>query len=114
MPCTSSSLVIHSFNRGPECAYFIICIIFLDLVVKLGQYMIFKTDTILIPIFGSKEFSILAVILFLLDTRHKKNLLCVIIKGYIFYFISSKRVLQFHNQKVMEVFKPKWEFPLWR
>lgn len=72
MPCTSSSLVIHSFNRGPECAYFIICIIFLDLVVKLGQYMIFKTDTILIPIFGSKEFSILAVILFLLDTRHKK------------------------------------------
>lgn len=45
---------------------------FLDLVVKLGQYMIFKTDTILIPIFGSKEFSILAVILFLLDTRHKK------------------------------------------
>lgn len=35
--------------------------------------MIFKTDTILIPIFGSKEFSILAVILFLLDTRHEKT-----------------------------------------
>lgn len=69
MPCTSSSLVIHSFNRGPECAYFIICIIFLDLVVKLGQYMIFIRYTI----FGSKEFSILAVILFLLDTRHKKT-----------------------------------------
>lgn len=51
----------------------IIFIIFLDLVVKLGQYRIFKTDTILKPIFGSIKFNILAVIYFLLDTRHKKT-----------------------------------------